>query len=92
VFNGRAFIDNALSKAVVAQCAFYRVDKIFVERRRARREKDVTAPAIRAPWCAHLYSPVSRFVATRVVGGANKLQCGGDLERCHIPPQRRPKL
>ena len=76
---------------VMARCPFFRAEIIFVERRRAHRIHMSQTPAVSAPWCAHLYSPVSRFLATNVVGGANKLRCGGELEKCHIPPQRRPK-
>jgi hypothetical protein len=77
----------------MAKCPFYRADKIVVERRhRPRDGQPQSTPAVTAPWCAHLYSPVSKFVATRIVGGANKLRCGGELDRCDIPPARRPKV
>jgi hypothetical protein len=77
----------------MAACPFYRTDRIFVERRRKQRHADPVAstPEIAAPWCAHLYSPVSKYVATRIVGGANKLRCGGDLGSCEIPLALRPK-
>jgi hypothetical protein len=78
----------------MAVCPFFRVECIKIERRKKPRE-GTPAPmtgTVPAPWCAHLYSPVSKYLATRVVGGADKLRCGGDLEKCHIPVKQRPKL
>lgn len=76
----------------MAVCPFYRIDRIQVERRKkARDEKASVMTDVPAPWCAHLYSPVGKYVATRIVGGANKLRCGGDLDKCQIPPTHGPK-
>ena len=73
-------------------CPFYRIDKVIVERRRIIRDGvGSQPPALPAPWCAHLYSPVSKYVATHIVGGANQLRCGGDLDKCHIPLVLAPK-
>lgn len=61
------------ASGVMAECPFYRVEKILVERRRnARDGQQSPAPPVSAPWCAHLYSPASRFLATRVVGGGKQ--------------------
>lgn len=77
----------------MAACPFYREDVASAERRRRRRDDEpVAAPTLPAPWCAHLYSPVTRYVATMVAGGYRKLQCGGDLDKCQVHPRRRPKL
>ena len=71
-------------------CPFYRLEQTFVERRKFRRSGLQETPG--APWCAHLYSTVGKYVATRIVGGAERLRCEGDLNRCQIPPRRRPRL
>jgi hypothetical protein len=87
--------DYLHAEALVAICPYYRVERMFFVERRTRRRVGPPAPGIDhrvAPWCAHLYSPVSQYLATRVVGGADKLRCAGELERCHIPLTRRPKL
>jgi hypothetical protein len=76
----------------MAVCPFYRVQQIVIERRRKRRDEDAVKAPRPAPWCAHLYSPVTKYVATVIVGGSNKLRCGGDLDKCQVPPTRRPKL
>ena len=62
-------------------CPFYREQQVVpAERRSSRRDGGASEPAIPlAPWCAHLYSPVSRYVATRTLGGLSKLRCGGEL-------------
>ena len=73
-------------------CPFYRLEQTFVERRKSRRSGTGEPAKDRAPWCAHLYSTVGKYVATRIVGGAERLRCEGDLNRCQIPPRRRPRL
>jgi hypothetical protein len=73
-------------------CPFYRRDRVFVERRRHRRANESLPPELAAAWCAHLYSPVSKYVATRIAGGADKLQCTGDLTKCQVREAVRPKL
>lgn len=70
-------------------CPFYRIDQSLVERRKSRR--DGQSLSIPAPWCAHLHSPVTQYLATQVVGG-NKLPCKGELVRCAIGVELRPKL
>lgn len=40
---------------------------------------------LRTFWCTHKHSPVP---AAWVVGGGNKLRCGGDLEKCQVPPEK----
>jgi len=45
-----------------------------------------------AAWCAHLYSPVSKYVATTIAGGADKLQCHGDLAKCQVREALRRKF
>ncbi|WP_432744407.1 hypothetical protein ABXJ76_04240 [Methylobacter sp. G7] len=36
-------------------------------------------------WCTHEDSPIS---SAWVVGGATILRCGGDIEKCQIPPKK----
>jgi hypothetical protein len=76
----------------MAVCPFYRLDRTVIERRRQRRNAHAEPPPVSAPWCAHLYSPVSKFVAMRIVGGAYKLRCAGDLAKCQVSPSLRPKI
>jgi hypothetical protein len=74
-------------------CPFYREDQVVKERRQQRRaEAPGAPPAFAAPWCAHLYSPVTKYVATIVSGGHARLRCAGDLTRCQVRPSRRPKV
>ena len=73
-------------------CPFYRRDRAFVERRKQWRPSQTPPPEVLAAWCAHLYSPVSKFVATRITGGAAKLQCEGDLAKCQVREAVRPKI
>jgi hypothetical protein len=73
-------------------CPFYRTSPVTVERRRKARESGAAQPPVTAaPWCAHLYSPVTKYIATVIVGGADKLRCSGNLARCQIQASVRPK-
>jgi hypothetical protein len=77
----------------MATCPFYRVDAISTERRKSPRDDSLAkAPVLPAPWCAHLHSPVTKYVATVVAGGHRRLKCGGELANCQIQPTRRPRL
>jgi hypothetical protein len=74
-------------------CPFYREDQVAKERRQKRRtEAPGEPPVLAAPWCAHLYSPVTKYVATIVSGGHTRLRCAGELARCQVRPSRRPKV
>jgi hypothetical protein len=74
-------------------CPFYRTSPVTVERRRTAREGRAARPPVTgAPWCAHLYSPVTKYIATVIVGGANKLRCAGDLAGCQVRENVRPKI
>ena len=59
---------------------FYRIASVVGVERRRRTRKDVgLPPPVHAPWCAHLYTPVSRYATTAIAGGWRKLVCSGDL-------------
>jgi hypothetical protein len=74
-------------------CPFYREDQVARERRKKRRLEAAGAPPpVAAPWCAHLYSPVTKYIATIVSGGHERLCCSGDLAKCQVRPSRRPKI
>jgi len=79
--------------AVMATCPFYRMDATSAERRKSPRDDSVAkAPTVSAPWCAHLHSPVIKYVAITVAGGHLRLKCDGELTNCQIQPTRRPRL
>jgi hypothetical protein len=74
-------------------CPFYREAALSNERRKSLRiDAPGTPPRVVAPWCAHLYSPVTKYVATIVSGGHERLKCTGDLGRCQVRPSRRPRM
>jgi hypothetical protein len=73
-------------------CPFYRTSPVTVERRRKARESGPAQPPVAAaPWCAHLYSPVTKYIATVIVGGADRLRCAGNLARCQVQASVRPR-
>ena len=57
-------------------CPFYRTANVpAVERRRIPRDNPGAPQPLDAPWCAHLYTPVTRVAATAFAGGWRKLLC-----------------
>jgi hypothetical protein len=73
-------------------CPFYRIALVSVERRASARQQTQQLPSLRAPWCAHLFSPVIRYTSTINVGSLRKLSCDGDMRRCQVIASQRPKL
>ena len=70
-------------------CPFYRTANVpAVERRRIPRDNPGAPQPLDAPWCAHLYTPVTRFAATAFAGGWRKLLCAGDLGQCEVMPSK----
>lgn len=48
---------------------------------------------IRYPWCSHpKHSPAVLRQLLTMNGGPRLLQCGGDFERCQIPPDKFPDV
>ena len=74
-------------------CPFYRTARVVgVERRRQPRNDAGLEPLLDAPWCAHLFTPVSRYAGTALAGGWRRLACGGDLDKCAVVGSKRPKI
>ena len=69
----------------MATCPYYRSNVTLL---RADNANVPASPPIF--WCTHSHSPVSLLLASNAVGEAQKLKCGGDLNRCHIPLEHRP--
>ena len=71
-------------------CPFYRMTRVpAVERGRMPRDGPGSPRPLDAAWCAHLFTPMTRFAATTVAGGWGKLRCNGDLDRCEVLPSKR---
>ena len=88
--SARACTDVQDSSMRHEMCPFYRTTRVpAVERRRMPRDGRGSPPPLDAAWCAHLFTPVTRFAATTVAGGWGKLRCNGDLGRCEVLPSKR---
>jgi hypothetical protein len=72
-------------------CPFYR-GAVALERRTRGRQQTQALSLMDAPWCAHLFSPVTRYVTSVSMGSPRKLSCGGDICKCQVIASRRPKL
>jgi hypothetical protein len=72
-------------------CSFYREDSLLHEQRGQEPAVTMFSPLPpTAPWCAHLYSPVTKYVATKIAGGPDRLCCDGDLAKCQVLLPHRP--
>ena len=72
-------------------CSFFREDRLLHEQRGQEPAVALFSPVPpAAPWCAHLYSPVTKYVATKIAGGPDRLRCGGDVAKCQVLPPHRP--
>lgn len=75
-----------------SMCPFYRNGVAAVERRSSARQQAQASPLLDPPWCAHLFSPVTRCVTSVSIGSFRKLSCGGDIGKCQVIASQRPKL
>lgn len=72
---------------MTANCPHYKIDIQHLESNEASPTPHTVT--VKTPWCAHPNSPAPYRIATGVVGGANLLTCGGIIERCAIPQNKR---
>lgn len=76
------------------KCPFFKQETKYLKSRELRGHMGA-APLIAAhySWCAHpKHSPVPEVNAKGTLGGANRLHCGGDVNRCQIAPELRGDL
>jgi hypothetical protein len=71
-------------------CPFYKVHQHRQEIRTISGLEDVITA--RMPYCTHDHSPVPFRIATQTIGGHELLKCEGDLGRCQVAAEFRPKL
>jgi len=79
-------------ETAVGECVFYHEERKIIKSREIRADRQVNAIVKQIPWCAHMHSPVSKEIATAVIGGGNLLSCGGSLAKCQVPLEKRGDL
>lgn len=52
----------------------------------------IDLPQTAIPYCAHKHSPATREFVLYAVGGSQILRCGGDINKCQVPPHKRLDL
>ena len=62
-------------------CPFYKVEIKTLKSKQIKRDR--SSQILRIPWCAHEQSPIDLKDAM-IIGGAKRLKCGGDLDKCQI--------
>ena len=75
-----------------SMCPFYRNAVTSVQAASSARQQTQALPLVDAPWCAHLFSPVTRHVTSVSISSPRKLSCGGDICKCQVIASQRPKL
>lgn len=71
-------------------CEFYEEESKRIAGRNPIGNRQRQRPAVVCtPWCSHpKHSPVDREIATGL-GGGDRLQCGGDLDKCPLTEAQR---
>jgi hypothetical protein len=65
-------------------CRYFHKDSRTIQSNEKRSDQQVAnVSVLRTFWCTHKHSPVP---AAWVAGGAHLLKCGGDLDKCQVPP------
>ena len=64
-------------------CPFYKFEYIANHSNEINEFRQVETQYSEIPYCNHEQSPVT-LMATKVIGGANMLICGGNLNCCQV--------
>ncbi len=67
-------------------CPLYGVHTYRIQSNEMHAQGQTT---VRVPYCAHRNSPMPRHLVMKVLGAANILTCGGDLDKCQVPLEQR---
>ena len=67
----------------MSNCECYKIKTQYIESREVHAHGQYDPMVVKIPYCVHEQSPVT-LNQTAVVGGANLLVCGGNLENCQI--------
>jgi hypothetical protein len=74
----------------MADCPFYAVHQERLVSREIRSDQQRGhTQSVPIPHCTHSDSPAQLDHLRKVLGGSRVLQCGGDLSRCQVPPDKR---
>lgn len=72
----------------MSACQLYQVRRHTLRSREIRADRPAAVSVVKIPFCTHTHSPMSRE-EIMTIGAATRLQCGGDLDRCQVPLDKR---
>jgi len=75
----------------MSECFFYHEIKIKIKSHEIGVNRQENVMVKRVPWCAHKHSPAPKEIATNVIL-AKLLSCGGSLDNCQVPLEKRGDL
>lgn len=75
----------------MSECIFYQEEKIIIKNQEIGVNRQENVIVKRVPWCAHKHSPAPKDIATKVIS-AKLLSCGGSLDNCQVPIEKRGDL
>lgn len=70
-------------------CPYYQAIEVHPPAHDRRAQVDAAYRTVQVVWCAHAASPAPRHVALRVSNSHALLPCGGDVDKCLVPPGKR---
>jgi hypothetical protein len=65
-------------------CQFYKRGIQHHKSTEINSSRQASYNTTQAPWCSHIYSPVTQ-AQTATFGGGNLLKCAGDIDNCALP-------
>lgn len=72
----------------MGSCRYFRKDSRTIQSDEKLSHQQTPHVQVRRTfWCTHKHSPVLTATA-RTFGGGSMLKCGGDLEKCQVPPEK----
>jgi hypothetical protein len=75
----------------MSECIFFREEEIVIKSQEIGLNSQENVKLRRVPWCAHKHSPAPREIATNVIL-SKLLTCGGSLDDCQVPLEKRGDL
>jgi hypothetical protein len=69
------------------QCPFFKEQKVYFQsNERSTHQQSTPGSKVVYRWCAHpKHSPAPEKEVKFAIGGANRLQCGGNFAHCEVP-------
>lgn len=72
----------------MSDCPLFRIHRRTLRGDEITGSQQASVTVVTVPYCDHKHSPMPRS-SIGTFGASTRLQCGGDLERCQVPLDKR---